>query len=638
MLPVLLLALACHPGSKDTGDATWGGLLAEDPLLPWPSFHHLADDDGTATGVRLAIPEDLLPVPIDGTALDVARLNRRDGFSPAGTLVVLFPDHEVDPGSLPHQEDPSGSVLSTSTVQIIDLESGEREPLFAEMDAWPDSAGPEERALLIRPLQAMAFGTRHAVVLTTALRQSDGSPLPPPERFAALRDGQDPPPGLEGWVDHYEDLFDRLEGEGIPREDLLLAWDFVVASQDNLTRPLDVVLEGMRDATSEDPPWEISSLQTSEEGAPINGHVWREVKGTFRLPTWVGDDLRFVLDGQGDPTAQGEADAPFTLVVPASLQGAPAGSAPVVVFGHGFLASPDFYLADENDGNDVLALLDRMGAIGVGLPWTGLSTSELIEALGAASDFGRLPIVTDRLTEAVARAEAVPRILHGGFGDASFLQAAAGGSLVDPARTFWYGISLGSIEGAVVVANSDELHYAVLHVGGSVWSTMLERSCHWHMFETALVPTLPDPVDRQVLYAASQVLWDPADPINYAAALATHSVLSQESMGDDQVPNISTETLARSVGLPILVPAVEAPWGLDIATAPLGPDASALTQYDPGRGRNIPWNRPSDVTGAHEVIRLSQEVQDQIVTFLGEGTEGTIIHPCGDVPCMLEEP
>jgi len=58
--------------------------------------------------------------------------------------------------------------------------------------------------------------------------------------------------------------------------------------------------------------------------------------------------------------------AEFVVNVPDSLREAPAGSAPIVVFGHGLLVNPGRYLADDLDANGQMELAERMGAVFVG--------------------------------------------------------------------------------------------------------------------------------------------------------------------------------------------------------------------------------------------------------------------------------
>jgi len=154
-------------------------------------------------------------------------------------------------------------------------------------------------------------------------------------------------------------------------------------------------------------------------------------------------------------------------------------------------------------------------------------------------------------------------------------------------------------------------------VGGCAWSTMLERSSNWTVFEQAVVRTIPDAYERQRLYAASQLFWDPVDPASYVEDLQGRRILWQESIGDDQVPNLTTEVLARSLGLSIGEPAQTSPVGLD--TVPLPADPPLLYQLDPGLGLPPPVNRPSAKTLAHDTPRTWPEVQAQTVQVLQGG-------------------
>lgn len=635
-----LLAGGCEE-QPEPYDGPPVGLLDDQGLMPYPSIHLMAADDSAATGYRVAIPEGLLPRPIDGTSLPVERLDLLDGFSVANTAVVLLPDADIDAATLPSALDLAPSVDPGSSVQILDLEAGQRVPCFAELDAHPDTTGPADRVLLIRPMRAMAGGTHHAVVLTSALKDTSGATIPTPERFAALRDGGDIHPGLAAHADHYEALLSDLEGLGLDRDELVLAWDFWTATEDVTHAPLDQVIAVTRaDLPSDpgfDPSVEIEWVSDTDEGYELNEHSWRLAQGKYQLANFLDADGIFALDETGTPIQQDDDAIYFMAMIPASLHAAPAGSAPVLVFGHGIFASPYMYIGDEDDPNSVLAIADRLGAIVIATKWRGLTTSDMTDAVQVANDFGQFPLITDKLIQGVANTMALPRLMRTSFADQAFLQSLdGGGSLVDPDRIYYMGISLGGIEGATLMANTQEIDHAVLHVGGSIWSTMLERSSNWPPFEVWLADAVPDPVDRQVLYAVSQLLWDPVDPITHAHHLGGRSILWQEAMGDEQVPNMTTEALIRTVGAPMLVPSIEAPYGIDTASGPLGPDSAALMQYDPQLGRPVNANRPAEVTGAHHYIRGTEEVHAQIEAFLADGAEGTIIHPCGDQPCVFD--
>ncbi len=652
LLPLLLVAGCPGSGELPLDDDTTGdddtydgppvGLLGDDPLQPYPSIHVLATDDTSATGYRLNFEDGQLPQSAGGTSLDLDRLNRRDGFSPVNTAVLLWPDAEIDAASLPSVHDLAASLDPASSVQILDLDSGERIPTFAELDAHPDCNGPADRTLLIRPMQALPFGAHVAVVLTTALTDTAGAPLLAPERFVALRDGGDVTPGLRPYQAHYEALFARLEELDLPRASLVLAWDYHVATEEAIHRPLDHVLANVAAELPADPDHEpsytVAWVSDVDEGYELSEHTWRLAQGKFNVANFLADDREFVLDDEGRPIRQGNAEVYYLAMVPASVHDAPAGSVPVVVFGHGIFASPHSYLGKDEDPESMLALADRLGAIMIGTKWRGLTTDDMPAGIEVANDFGKFSLITDKLAQGVANTDALARLVQTRFADASFLQTADGsGSLVDPERVYYMGISLGGIEGATLMANTDALDHAVLHVPGAIWSTMLERSSNWTVFEGYMTYGVPDPANRQLLYAVSQLLWDPVDPITHAHDLQGRSLLWQQSLGDEQVPNMTLDALIRTVNAPVLEPAVEPVHGVAGLAGPLGPDAAALMQFDPALGRPADENRPAEVTGAHKYIRHTDEVHAQIEAFFADGAEGTILHPCGDAPCVFGE-
>jgi hypothetical protein len=642
LLPVLIAAcLACTPDTDSADDGRTLYLVDESPLFPFPSMQLTVADAASATGHRLAFPEGLLPYSEGGSPIPVERLNRLDGFSVAATSVVAFPGIAIDDANLPTWHDPAEALGSECPVQLIDLDSGERLPLFAELDAHPDAEPGESQALLIRPLQAMAFGTRHVVVLTTALKQADGSPVPAPEGFAGLRDGA-PHPSLAGEAERFDAMLDQLEGLDLPRSELVLAWDFVTGSEEVMHAQLDHVLDVVREDLPPDPEllpdYTVDDVWSVDEGDVLSDHAWRIGAGEYQLAGFLTDEGDFELGDDDLPMLQGDHGVYWMAFVPESLRDAPAGSAPVVVFGHGILASPKMYLFYDEDPMAVQALADRLGMIFIGTKWRGLTTDDLGDAAAVAGDFGTFHHLTDKMIQGVANASALPRLVRTRFAEADMLQASDGsGSLVDPERVYYFGISLGGINGANLMAHTSDIDHAVLHVGGAIWSTMLERSSNWTAFETMMEYGVEDPLDRQVLYAVSQLMWDPVDPITHSHDLQGLSLLWQESMGDEQVPNLTTHALARSVGVPLLTPAVESVHGLEEIEGPLGPDATALVQFDPQKGRPHDTNRPSDDTGAHHFPRHCEQVHEQIEIFFRAGSEGTIEHTCGDGPCLLDD-
>lgn len=640
LLLLLLPLTACPVAVEDPGPCALArapGLVDGRVTNPFPSNHLVGEVDG---GCRLALESTDMPVG-DGSPLPVEAINHRDGFSPGGTL-LLDPGAALDASALPSQGDPAGSLADDAVIRLWDLESGERLPYFAELDAWPQQPDAE-RVLMVRPLRGMGFGRRIAVTVG-ALPLLDGGSWAAPPLFASIRDGE--ADLVEPVAAHYELLLQRLEELGVDRASLAFAWDFPTATEASIRRPLDAVLDVMREAVPLDPAHSpivtVSEAIDSDDGDSLPPGLWREVRGEVTLPRFLwpetpGDEADvgvFSLDGEGRPLRNGDAEVFFTLVVPESLHDAPAGSAPLLVFGHGIFSNPQSYLTSGDDEHGLVALCNRLGAVCMGSLWRGLTTIDVTDALRVASNLGRFPLITDKMVQGVADQMAIPRLASTAFVQEGFVQATGGGSLIDPDRVLYYGISLGGIEGATLLANSEVVRAGALHVPGAQWATMLERSWHWTSFETVMAEHVPRPADRQLAYAMSQLLWDPVDPINHVHRLGDKPALWQLSLGDEQVPNFTAETLARTLDIPLAGPAVQPVFGLTEAQTPLPPGSQAIFQFDSTYPRAPEVNRPAPESGAHTAIRAMPEVLDQLEAFFAPGQEGTIIGPCGG-PCVL---
>jgi hypothetical protein len=81
------------------------------------------------------IPADALPKSSRGVPYDPTRLNLLDGFRPT-TQIIVHLGARVDPSQLiPVTSAPGAALLPSSAVQLIHYDTGERVPLFAEVDA-----------------------------------------------------------------------------------------------------------------------------------------------------------------------------------------------------------------------------------------------------------------------------------------------------------------------------------------------------------------------------------------------------------------------------------------------------------------------------------------------------------------------
>ncbi|MBW2260851.1 MAG: prolyl oligopeptidase family serine peptidase [Deltaproteobacteria bacterium] len=647
---LLFAALASFSTCKAGGGGEQGpGLMGSSEFFPFPSMHLMREDPASATGYRVDIEAELLPIAEGGTPMKVDRFNRLDGFSVATPCLVFHEDWDIDPETLPGQSRIGESVEEDSTVQIIHLETGERHLLMAEIDANDQAIEQGRRSLVIRPMEALEWASRYAVVLTTGIHDASGDPIPSPANFRALVRGKAVPEDLAPYEEHYAGLFARLEEIGISMDDVVLSWDFWTGSREVTLAQIEHVVERTRADMPADPSFvpDITIHETrtldSDVDTDVDPLIWRHVELVFSMETFVNEDGEFVLDAGGMPTSQGRDD--FTLIVhlPPSIHDAPAGSVPVMVFGHGLLGLPQDYLTRGRDALGAHEAADRYGMIYAAAEWRGLSYRDELDAVIAATDFGTFHRVTEDLHMGIANFLAVGRMFRSGFVDEEFLQAVDGsGSLVDTDRIYYHGISLGGHQGGVAMALSEVFDFGVLQVGGAAWTTMLERSSNWHKYEIIMHPRMRDPVDRQMVFAVTQMFWDPVDPCTHFEALRDKSFIMQESIGDAQVPNIATEFWARSVGIPLLQPSPTHPANIDEVAAPLGPGSSALVIYDPMNTRDdcgeMPpeANVPPEDNCSHGAIRRSEAYHEQNVAFFAEGSEGTIIHPpsCGDDPCL----
>jgi hypothetical protein len=600
---ILLVALACHPEPGPTGP----GLIGDHPLNPFPvGVLHTTDGRIDLDPADFDLGPDLTP-------LRTERFRWREGFSVGQTSVVVLPG-SVDVAALPSWRDPTPG---EGGVRLFDRTDGAWLPVMAELDAHPDAV---EGTVLVRPLQALTPGHDVAVVLTTALT----SPVP---HFQALFT-EAPPEQLVPHVAHFEDLVEQLDGAGLPRDEVALAWDFPVAdgtaplrsawAQTAAPTAFDLTVEGDADTTDDLPPF-----------------AHRVATGTFTTTDFLIDDLALDLQPDGSVAPTGSVAVDLYVHVPSSVADAPAGSAPVLIFGHGIFATPELYLDSRSDEHAVLRVAERLGAVVLAIRWRGLTTPDLAGATAAGADFTRIHEVTDRLVQAQANLASLTAALE----QTDLLQDPvfhnrSGEPVVDPDRLLYYGISLGAIEGAVYLANDPPVDHVVLHVGGGVWSTMLERSSNWPTFELLLERTVPDPVTRQRLYAVSQLWWDPVDPLSYTRDLASRDALLQEAIGDQQVPNLSTRQFARSAGFTLLEPVHEEVHAIPTRAGPVQ-EGLVLVQIDPEEPLPDDVNRPAGFTSAHEIPRTLPGVIDQTVLHL---TSGETVHPCGASVCSPSNP
>lgn len=597
-------------------------------LAPYPNDHFTVADRSTDTGRRLDLKPESLPASGAGEPIFSPEYNRNDGFSPNNPIVTRIPGIETqaafDANDLVPQTDIGAFADPGQRVVLIDAKTGERQPIWAELDRIPDR--DDDRLLIIHPAVALDYGTRYIVALRD-LTDAAGRPLEPNRVFRAYRDriGTENE-ALEARRPRMENVFGTLRAAGIARDALYLAWDFTVASEENLTGRLLAMRDdafaqlgdsNLADGVVDGDPPQVNDLEATDfalcdsDGTPEceldvpagdppqSNYVGRRVTGTITVPCYMdapgaasnqvdpdipcaaGSRLHFEGDAELPSQNRGATwEAPFTCVLPRTGAGAGglATAMPGIVFGHGLLQNHRVV--------EQLGLFPAsLDAVSCGTDWIGLSAIDSItgEVLpggdltflaNLVTDLSKFPAIPDRSQQGyvnalyLARAMAHPQ----GLADEPELAGAGGEPALDPGRELGYlGISLGGIFGGATTAVAPDWERAVLGVPGMGFTTLLTRSTQFNQFLPAIYAAYPDPLERQLGISVLQALWDRGEPSAYVHRLTDqplpstprHRVMIQEAFGDHQVANVQTEALARTLGATLRRPTLAPGRSLD---------------------------------------------------------------------------
>ena len=569
-------------------------------------------------------------LPVDPAMFDFA-----DGVSPVSAAMVNFAV-DVDAAFLSGWGDQADTVLPGAPIALIHAETGESIPILTEMDQNNrDNADYDGRhPLIIRPLAPMEMGARYIVLLTDELSDSDGAPLVSPDVFVALRDDiLTSDATVEGMRERYEGLFETAETAGWAREDLLLAWDFQVASSELVLGPIrSMRAQALGVIGAQGVAYTIDSVEVD----PNENVAWL-IKGHFTPPDFLTADNALERAEDGSIVLQSLwAEADFTMVIPP--QGRTEGNLPLVVIGHGLFGTGDWMLDSGTAESLTQPLAAELGAALIATNWIGLSGGDIELIISEVlTDMSRITVVTDRLVQSHINTMAMVELALDDLPDAPEIGREVDEPLLDPERVYYYGISLGGIQGASQTAISPRIKRAVLAVPGSGWSHMIQRSTQFADLDTLIDALYPDPMTQNLFIAALQSYFDFSDPANLGTMLnndpdypdaATKLVVLQEAIGDCQVPNLATDLLARTIGASHLEEATDPVYGLETIAGPTTQVSltqvrvpSNLEAYFPPDENVI----PETDNGVHNDAVLTEAMFGQ-AAYMFEN--GQIPHPC----------
>ena len=622
LLPVLVL-LACDKEPEGPAEAPYSDC---DPLdaglcaLPWPSTFYMEEDATTASGWRVNLRPNSLPMNRDGVQLKPDSWNQKDGFSTLGPFMFYFRD--VDPALLISHQDIGAYEADDARVALLDAETGERVPIFVEVDGTAEYT--REQLILGRPVVPLKHGHRYVVVVR-GLKTLDGAEVEVSESFKQHRDGATATSwDVEGRRERYEsDIFPVAEKAGFARADLQLAWDFVTISRESSLGGA----EWMRDDAAErvgaeGPAYTITSVEESDcaSGATIG----RTLEGVMTVPLYTefdGPGTKLTRDADGMPYYNGDATAEFTVRIPCSLLAEPR-PAFVLQYGHGLLGSRGEvrtgYLSD---------MANRYGWVLVATDWTGMYEDDLnaitLMIANDPSDFGILP---ERSVQGFVHQDLLLRLARGGLvNDPNLI--VDGTPLIDPDRFGYYGNSQGGILGAGYVGMSTQIERAVLGVGGMPYAVLLPRSADFDPFFLIFNAKFEDHRDIAFLIGAFQTLWDVGEGAGWARSMVTEpgegqspkDVLMQVGIGDAQVTTLGAHIMARAYGASLVTPQTREIWGLSEQTAPFEGSALVEWYYPDGSEEPVESVPPSKDGDTHECPRREPAAQDQLRDFLEDG-------------------
>ncbi|MDZ7784605.1 MAG: hypothetical protein U5K56_17250 [Halioglobus sp.] len=660
-------------------------------MFPWPSSEFTVEDDSMPTGRRVNLAIESMPVNKQQVPVDPTEWNRNDGFSPSQMLLTQIPGVDLEQTGVPPITDLSQSLEADSPVLVIRASTGEPHLIFAELDANTDD--PQQQTFIIRPMVQFERGERYIVALRN-MRDASGALIEAPEVFRAFRDDiLTDNPAIEERRPAMEDLFATLEDAGVAREDLYLAWDFNVASVENITGRLlhirDEAFAALGNAAPAFTVTEVIDFATCGDDGCEDGEnerMSREISGTYMVPNFLDSDdggpgSAFFYDTPDDglPDRMGGnnlLEAPFVCQIPRSVaedfDAAPKTQARPSLYGHGLLGSLNE--ARRGTGGNVNIMANDHQMMFCATDWAGFASEDAGVAIAALQDFSQLRPFFDRQQQGMLNFMFLARLLKHEMGFSAHEAFRAGGMpAFDNSTVYYDGNSQGGILGGALMGVIQDVTRGVLGVPGMNYSLLLRRSIDFETYATFFTGSAtgedgggyPSVKDQSFLLSMAQMLWDRAEASGYAYHIErplpntpSHAVLLQVAYGDHQVSMWAAELMARTIGARLRVPALEPgrhpdsnPF-VDLEPVPAGDfTGSVLTYWDDGPvgggandggtapppTLNLPPFEPDFGEDPHSLPRKDPNAQAQKSAFLRPEGVGKFVDVCDpSLPCVTD--
>jgi hypothetical protein len=588
-----------------------------DCLLPFPDDWWTQPDSHTVTGRRVDLPQSAMPTDQVGVPVDATPYQSLDGFSPGATILIHVPGLDTEAAfehsGIVSEGDMSAYADPDQPVVVYDAATGQRWPIWVEVDVTAGS--PDDTLLMIHPSVDFAPDTRYIVALRN-LPTVTGAPIPAPADFEQYVTGT--APKSDPRASHMRELLFELAAAGVAPSSLYMAWDFTVASSQDMTDSLlsmrnqtfaqlgdtdlgsgtisghapVVTVESVQNRTvSQDP--DIARQVVLNVTVPC--YIFPTCSLTPTIATTPGGPLAPLIGAadQADPSlklSEGTPDigtgvflkkdplSPYAtpLQNPISYQARVVCNIPraayttparISLYGHGLLGTPF-----EVDAADVETQSETHDILFCATDWLGMAEGDIPNVVLSLFDLSNFPTLIDRVEQGILDQMVVGQALvaQGGLFTNPLFESSSGHPLYDASHLYYDGNSMGGIYGATLMALEPDIRRGVLGVPGMDFSLLIYRSSDYGNqlgsfgLDTAYDWAYPSPVTRLVGLDLVQMLWDRADPDGFITHLTTdplpdtptHTVLLQVAYGDHQVANVVTETEARSAGIPLVWPAL----------------------------------------------------------------------------------
>lgn len=634
------------PPAKPLPEGDCDPLVEAQCALPWPSNLYLRADARRRTGYTLTFGAASLPANPSGVHVDPTPFKQLDGYGVGTPIMVQFPNLDVSMMATEDHVERSVEMNSRSLLFEVNGNTLTRVPHWVELDRQePDAA---RKTLFLRPGVILKEGARYIVAFRD-LRTTGGQAVAASAAFTRLRAGMtNGDSALGPRQARFNEVFTLLEGAGVARDSLTLAWDFNTASSDALHGRL----LAMRDDALErvgpmGPALTVDDVRVFARQAdpanpmmPVDENIAIELGGSFEVPhymhTRMFGPVRVPVMNYGPngrPIACGTRQARFLVRIPHSaLNGPPHG---LVMYGHGLLGSGEEVRAGYNG---VIANTQRLIFFATNL--SGMSEEDLPVVLRALVEMSAFQGVGDRLQQGMVQWVLLARAMRERLG--TLPEVTSRNIQVNREELFYSGISQGGIFGGTFMAITPDITRGHLGVPGNNYSTLLHRSTDFASYFGLIRGAYTSTQDQAVLLSLTQLNWDATDPVSYYRHITAspfpgnqpHHVLLAPAKGDHQVAVVTNEVAARTTELQMPLLAnydhQRTPWGITPVAYPR--TGSGIVLYDHGN----PWpaigNAPPDESSPdpHGLPRRQTWHQQQMVTFF---RTGMITDVCGGDGC-----